>query len=374
MASTLTIGDPAPWFVAASTSNPRYNFETAAGRYLLLFFFGSAARPDSARVLSGLQNLTALFDDTNFALFGVSNDPADLAQQRVAQRIPGYRYFWDFDGRVAALFGVAAAEAAVAAPLLVEPALFLLSPSLQVMGIERLDEPEAFLARITQRLRALPPIGAEPTAPVLLIPDVLERALCRELIGLYERHGGKDSGYMTQVNGKTVGVIDYGKKRRSDYTIEDEAIQARINLAVHRRLVPMILRAFQFRATRIERYIVACYDAGQGGYFRPHRDNTTLGTAHRRFAVTINLNAEDHEGGELCFPEFGQRTYRASTGGAVVFSCSLLHEAKPVTRGRRYATLPFLYDDAAAKIRETNRHYIVPDESQAAGPAPTTDG
>src|SRR3546814_20819717 len=75
-------------------------------------------------------------------------------------------------------------------------------------------------------------------------------------------------------------------------------------------------------------------------YFRPHRDNTTKGTAHRRFAVTLNLNADEFEGGELRFPEFGPHLYKPPTGGAVVFSCSLLHEAMPVTKGRRYVFLP----------------------------------
>ena len=120
------------------------------------------------------------------------------------------------------------------------------------------------------------------------------------------------------------------------------ALQAR----VLRRLVPQIERAFQFRVSRMERYIVACYDAETGGYFRPHKDNTTLGTAHRRFAVSINLNAEDYEGGDLRFPEFGMRTYRPPTGGAVVFSCSLLHEAVPVTRGRRFGLFTFLHDES----------------------------
>ena len=36
----------------------------------------------------------------------------------------------------------------------------------------------------------------------------------------------------------------------------------------------------------------------------------------------------------------------------------LLHEATPVTKGRRYAFLPFLYDDAAAQVRERNRQYL----------------
>jgi predicted 2-oxoglutarate/Fe(II)-dependent dioxygenase YbiX len=122
--------------------------------------------------------------------------------------------------------------------------------------------------------------------------------------------------------------------------------------------VPAILKAFQFKATRIERYIVACYEATTGGFFRAHRDNATKGTAHRTFAVTLNLNAEDYEGGDLRFPEFGPRTYRAPTGGVVVFSCSLLHEALPVTNGKRYAFLPFLYGEEGAKIRAENLRFI----------------
>ena len=127
---------------------------------------------------------------------------------------------------------------------------------------------------------------------------------------------------------------------------------------IHDRLVPEIHKAFQFRATRIERYLVACYDSTTGGHFRAHRDNTTRGTAHRRFAVSLNLNTGDYEGGLLTFPEFGRQRYAAPAGGAVVFSCSLLHEATPVTAGLRYAFLPFLYDDEAARIRQQNLQYL----------------
>ena len=42
----------------------------------------------------------------------------------------------------------------------------------------------------------------------------------------------------------------------------------------------------------------------------------------------------------------------------MVFSCSLLHEATPITRGRRFAFLPFLYDEAAAEIRRQNLSQI----------------
>src|SRR6185369_3846083 len=116
----------------------------------------------------------------------------------------------------------------------------------------------------------------------------------------------------------TVPQLDHKFKRRSDYTIEDEVLKLALLDRIARRLLPQIHKAFQFRATRIERWIVACYDGESGGFFRPHRDNTTAGTAHRAFACTINLNAEDYEGGELRFPEFGPGTYRAPTGGALI--------------------------------------------------------
>jgi predicted 2-oxoglutarate/Fe(II)-dependent dioxygenase YbiX len=160
------------------------------------------------------------------------------------------------------------------------------------------------------------------------------------------------------VDGKTVAVMDYSHKRRADCEVQDDGLIKATQERLSRRVIPAIRQAFQFNATRIERHIVACYDAGDGGHFRAHRDNTTLGTAHRRFAVTLNLNADEFEGGELWFPEFRRRKYGAPTGGAVVFSCSLLHEATQVTRGTRYAFLPFLYDDATARARERNRQHL----------------
>jgi hypothetical protein len=238
------------------------------------------------------------------------------------------------------------------------PSWLLLDPMLRVIAHRPLAEGEAVL----RQLAALPDpdahAGLEVPAPVLVLPRVFEPEFCRHLIGLYEAHGAKPSGFIRDVDGKTVPVFDPGHKRRADYTIEDEAIRAAARQRLVARLVPEIQKAFQFRATRMERYIVACYDGSERGHFAAHRDNTTKGTAHRRFAVTINLNAEAFEGGGLRFPEFGSRTYRPPTGGAVVFSCSLLHEATPVTAGRRYAFLPFLYDEAAAKVREANNAFL----------------
>ncbi len=224
----------------------------------------------------------------------------------------------------------------------------VLDPMLRVLRTAPLDQAPAVMAFVA----ALPPAalhaGATLPAPVLMLPRVFEPSFCRHLIGLYEAHGGEDSGFMLEVDGRTTRHQDASFKRRRDHAIQHEPTRVAMRERIERRLAPEIWKAFQFSATRVERFIVACYAAAEGGHFQAHRDNTTPGTAHRRFAVTINLNG-DYDGGDLRFPEFGPRRYRGPVGGAVVFSCALLHEVTPVARGVRYATLPFLYDEAGLR-------------------------
>jgi predicted 2-oxoglutarate/Fe(II)-dependent dioxygenase YbiX/peroxiredoxin len=348
-ASPLDWGDHAPWFTAAALSgSPNYSFDTVAGRHVLLLFHGSIALPGSREALQLVADHRALFDDRGACFFGISVDPGDVQGGHIAQQLPGIRFFLDFDRKLSTLYGAAGPDDEY------RPHWLVLDPALRVIGRFDPDQGGEAIALI----RAL--AGAEPTdgwAPVLRIPDVLEPALCRRLIDLYEADGGEESGFMRDVDGKTVLLVDAHHKQRRDHIVADEAVRREIVLRMRRRLNPALERAFQFRASRIERYLVACYEVGHG-HFRPHRDNTTKGTAHRRFAVTINLNAGDYEGGDLRFPEFGPRTYRAPTGGAIIFSCSLLHEATPVTRGRRFAFLPFLYDEEGARIREANNAHL----------------
>ncbi len=359
----LRPGDPAPWFVASATSNPRYNFDTAAGRFILLCFFGSAAMPAMRAMLDALWQRGDLFQDDHAAFFGVCCDPDDQRLGRVGEKLPGFRVFWDFGLKISKAYGACDAAASVGGKVDYRPMSVLLDPNLRVLAVLPIADPAAHAAKLAEIAGRLPALGtwrpAAPGAPVLLVPYVLDRGLCREVIAHYERQGGEDSGFMTtDPAGRTVGVIDHGRKRRRDCLIEEPGLRGRLREAFLRRLVPEVRKVFQFSVTHIERYIVACYDAGEGGYFRPHRDNTTKGTAHRRFAVTLNLNGEDYDGGDLCFPEYGRQTYRAPTGAAIVFSCSLLHEATPVTRGRRYCVLPFLYDAAAARVRQDNLQYL----------------
>jgi predicted 2-oxoglutarate/Fe(II)-dependent dioxygenase YbiX len=340
----LTVGELAPWFKCPTASKPSFAFGTVGGRYILLGFLPAEAATQPA-ITQALTAHRARLDDRHLAAFLVIRDPDLIA--RAKDQPPGLRWFLDGDGAVTRLYGG-------------EQGLWvLLDPAMRVMRLAPLSETESVFAEIA----ALPPVGdyagVDLFAPVLVVPRVFEPEFCQQLIAHYEARGGSPSGVMRDVDGRTVGVLDPMKKR-DDVWIEEEELQRQVMRRISRRLVPEIRKAYGFEATRFERYLLACYDADQGGYFRPHRDNDTLGTAHRRFAASINLNAEDFEGGDLRFPEFGPRTYRPPTGGAVVFCCSLLHEATPVTRGRRYAFLPFLYDEAGAQVRAANQAALQP--------------
>ena len=354
MKRQFVLSEPAPWFQAqVLDGNPHYAFHSVAGRWILMLFVGSAAAPAGQEALELVSRHRDIFDDRRASFFGVTVDPADAAEGRIAQALPGIRWVLDYDRRVSATYGAVSADDDDA----YSPFWLVLDPMMRVRAQAPLAAGPEIMAQLQQAGQAAAP---SLPAPVLVVPDVLPPDMCRQLIDLYDRHGGDESGFMRDVDGVTRTLVDHSFKRRRDYTITDQQLIGALKSRMNKVLRPMIRRAFQFDATRIERWIVARYDAGEGGYFRPHRDNTTSGTAHRKFAVTINLDTSSYEGGDLCFPEFGMQGYRAPTGGAVVFSCSLLHEARPVRKGTRYAFLPFLYDDEGALLRERNLAFVEP--------------
>ena len=359
----LTRGDPAPRFEAATASNPRYIFDTVTGRYVVLCFFVSGGTPGAAAALEAVAANRHRFDDQRLCFFGVTVDPADRDDGCIQQSLPGVRYFRDFDGSVSRSYGAIPREAAAGEPVNARQFWVLLDPTLRVLDVVPFKPGGAECGELFARLDALPPphlhAGQPLQAPVLFLPDVFEPGFCRHLIELHEADGGRDTGFMNDVAGKTVEVLDAARKRRRDLIVGDESVILAVQRRIKRRIVPEIARLFFFDATRIERYLVGCYTEEDGGHFAAHRDNTTRGTAHRRFAVSINLN-DDFEGGEVSFPEYGPRGFKPPVGGAVVFSCSLMHAVSAVTRGRRYAFLPFLYDDAAARIRAANNRFLDP--------------
>jgi peroxiredoxin/predicted 2-oxoglutarate/Fe(II)-dependent dioxygenase YbiX len=359
--SNVSRGDPAPWFTQRATSNDQYHFSMAAGRYIVLCFLGSSGSPAAQSALPALAANRALFDDEKLSFFGVTMDPRDEAEKRLVPSLPGIRYFWDFDGAIGRLYGSIPRDSKPGeTPLPLRRFWMVLDPTMRVRMVMPFAADNNH-APLFDYLRGLPSLdlftGIELQAPILYLPEVFEPGFCRHLIDLYKKHGSAESGFMTEREGKTTLAYDAGHKRRRDHIIEDKETIRQTQTRLLRRVVPEIHKAHQFRITHMERYIVSCYSADDGGHFHQHRDNTTKGTAHRRFAVSINLN-EEFEGGRISFPEYGRRSFKPAVGGAVVFSCSLLHAVSKVTAGERYAFLPFLYDEEAAKLRAENTKFL----------------
>jgi predicted 2-oxoglutarate/Fe(II)-dependent dioxygenase YbiX len=178
-------------------------------------------------------------------------------------------------------------------------------------------------------------------APVLLLPHVLESGLCRALIERLEAN--MEEGRVAIIDkGETRSVELPDKKRRRDHKLaKDDPLFLACAERVSRRVMPELYKAFWIEKLRHEGYYLARYDDDRADFFAAHRDNNTPGTARRRMAISIELN-QNYEGGGLIFPEYSDHRHRAPAGGALAFSCNLMHEAVPVLKGSRYVLLAFM--------------------------------
>jgi peroxiredoxin len=356
-----TRGKQAPLFKGRTDVNPVFDFGSLAGRSIVLMFYGGLERRKSRDALQAVYTkLRSRFDDVRAVFFGVCIDSRDR-DRGVRDSLPGIRVFWDDDLRISRLYGAVAPDQQPRREGKLPFFAFslVLDSRLRVYDCIPIESSEQHTRQLSLSLESL--LAEERgmrswmNAPVLIVPNVFPRSFCDHLIDLYRRQGGSPSGTMVVKGGKTVCKMDRSFKRRSDCQITDPLVIDVYCRLLADHLFPQIRTAFHFSPDHVERFLVACYDGEDQAYFRAHRDNTTPGTAHRRFACTINLNAEEYSGGDLRFPEYGKATYRAPTGGAVVFSGSMLHEVLPVTNGQRYATLPFIHDAAAEIIRRQNK-------------------
>lgn len=228
------------------------------------------------------------------------------------------------------------------------PTVVVLDPCLRVMGVVTGEEPATeAVALLETAAHRDPPTEVRDQAPVLFVPRVLDADQRDRLIRIVEEEGDVETGVERTSGGSRGEVLDAEYKRRRDHTVTDPDLLRELSSIVGRRIMPEIRKAFAFRATRFEGFKIACYDASAGGFFRQHRDNLSPSTAHRVFALTLNLN-DAYEGGQLRFPEYGNQLYRPEAGAALIFSCAHLHEVRDVTAGRRFVLLSFLYGEPPA--------------------------
>lgn len=309
----LNRGERAPDFVLPIMDGPQTRFYSRAGGRPTLLIFAK-----EERVLEGLEVSEAV------DVFVVR--PLVLAKANAT-------VFIDSENAVGKAYGIEGVFAA-----------FALDANLRVLS--GTEDPNAF-DQIYRAFKSLPSPQArdiDVQAPVLLIPNVLTPDICQALINVWATKGNTDTGVESSNSGVRRDVIDYENKKRRDHEVTDARLLRLLTSTVGRRVMPEVQRAFHYRATRFEGFKIACYDSDSGGFFRAHRDNLSPSTAHRRFALTLNLN-DDYTGGHLIFPEFGPHRYRPLAGDAIVFSSSFLHEVQPVTEGRRFTLLSFLFHE-----------------------------
>ena len=337
-ARPLARGDRAPNFFLPDHRDVIISlYDKVKGGSIVVFFY-----PTRAEAAAEVEHVLALakdFAEAGAHLFLVGGDSvSELAAPAAALGEAGFVVF-DDDAGIAAAYGVGGLTTA-----------FLLDPNARVLARFATGDTPLAARALDAACAARPePQTLALHPPVLIIPDVLEREFCGYLIEQYRVRGNEESGTFRMVDGKMVKGPNDAVKRRRDHPVVDRDWLDRIGGTVARRVLPEIRRAFQTKITRVEEFKIVCYEADPGGYFHIHRDNTTPQTAHRRFAMTLNLNAEDYAGGYLHFPEYGDVRYKPATGAAVIFSCNLLHEATEVTRGTRYALLSFMFDEAGHK-------------------------
>lgn len=338
------VGDIAPRLTLRRRSGADFDLfaDDEAGRFQVLVLARALDRPGAAAVVDAFAAVRDALDELKIHVHLVL--PAAEAERAGATAFP---VLTDGDGAALRLAGLAPGGDGAA--------VLAIAPNGHVLA--RLDpgEPGDPAGVVLERVRPLAErrgASAVPAmhAPVLVVPDVLSPEDCRKLIGIYAMQGQEfvEPGH-NQLQGRTTDckmrIPDYGRNDRIDHWVCSAATNGFIDGRLVPRLMPEIQKAFNYRVTRHERYRIACYEGYRSGSQHGHRDNTLPLVAHRRFAVTVNLNAEEYEGAELRFPEFSEAAYKTPTGSAIVFSCSLLHEVLAMRSGRRFALLAFLFGE-----------------------------
>lgn len=341
----LSLGDPFPWLLVRSRGKSQ--FACTASRYSLLCFGGTLGDAVGAGALKALRERQSELSRRGVQSYFVSVDKADEARLEADGNIPGPIPLFDDDFALSrACFRVSGSGSQIS----FSRGWILVDPTLHVLATFEFPSQGDNREAVFRAIEALPLpdqfAGFEIPAPVLVLPNVFEPQLCDALIAYYEERGGVESGvYQSGSN-----ALDTSFKRRKDVHIAREDLRGAVYDRFRRRVAPEIRKLFFTDMTRMERYLIGCYSAEDGGRFGAHRDIGAAHTAHRRFALSVNLNA-DFEGGSVLFPEYNVRPIKPPKGWAVVFPAAILHSVSRVTRGARYAFLDFLYDEAGERLR-----------------------
>ena len=337
----LSCGERAPDFVLPSLDGTLTRFYAKAGGTPTLLVFSDIDRIDEILCLS--EELKNQNPSPKFSILAILESDQPLAQSDVSANQIDFPVFLDTQGEIKTTYRLVDSNRDI---------IFLLDCNLRVLTSTPLGDVQPDVKKLisifTELRPHVSPQEVKIQAPVLLVPNVLDPELCIILINVWETKGNIETGVELSQEHRRQEVIQTDSKSRRDHIITDKKLLRLLSSSIGRRLMPEIRRAFAFKATRFEGFKIVCYDEDTSGFFSAHRDNLSPSTAHRRFAMSLNLN-QGYEGGYLRFPEFGSNLYQPEVGEALVFSCSHLHEVTEVTKGRRFALLSFLFSEAGDK-------------------------
>lgn len=325
----MAFGQRAPQLVGATEGGRFYSLDIQAGRPAVLLFLHGCAPEAAAALLIALEPARGALDAAGI-------DLTPLAPQHVSYALA----FAETAHREAVIYANPwpALPTAGAWAVVVDRAGRIVHQG----PVEGADDLLLVVAFTSPLLTSEPARRCVSSAPALILPNVLAPEDCRGIIERFEQAEHKAGVMAGFKDGQAIVKLDESKKRRREIELKMGSPDHNLILnALTRCCVPEIKRAFQVDIAHADRILVARYD-DTGGYFKRHRDDAAPQTAFREFAISLNLNTDEYEGGELLFPEFDDNRYSPPAGGAVIFSASLLHEAAPVTRGSRYVVLSFL--------------------------------
>jgi predicted 2-oxoglutarate/Fe(II)-dependent dioxygenase YbiX len=344
---SVAIGDRAPAIFGAAADGRFYSLDAQMGRPAFLVALGSLDAEGVRRALERVGRARALLEPAGIDIVPLAPTAAALD---LAMGLAG-------DPEAARqIIYVAEGGGLEAARIDGEPAAVLIDRSGRIADILSFGLSFGEGADPGQYLEAAQAVRSEAghlsasSAPVLIIPNVCSRDFCRALIDHFES-APQSAGVMASVkDGVAYAKLDEAKKRRLDVELGAESpVFGPVLDILAKRCAPEIKQAFQKDVAFIDRILLARYDE-TGGYFKRHRDNSAPHTAFRQFAISINLNTEEYEGGELQFPEYDDNRYSPPAGSAIIFSASLLHEVTPMLKGSRYVLLSFFCGEAAPAV------------------------
>jgi peroxiredoxin/predicted 2-oxoglutarate/Fe(II)-dependent dioxygenase YbiX len=338
----MNIGDLVPQTILLGPGGGErmLSAQRIAGHPIVVCLFRRAGHSSIGQELDKLRELEQRFAEADAIVLGLSQQSPDANDTLTAQRKLPFEIWADPTGALLDQLGLPREEKALA--------VAVIEPNGRLAALYRPGgaRPSMQALSLTRKLHeATRPALIKAQAPILLIPNVFDAAMCRRLIEVWNNGRKRLNEVAVQgVNDPTYeSAAREGIKRRADVLIEEsEPLNLEIRDLFLARVVPEMVKAFQARIKSYQTLRIGCYDATNRGGFGPHRDEVGDPRDPRLFACSLNLN-DDYTGCELNFPEYGRQVYRPDAGGAAIFSCSLLHEVQPCRSGRRFTLLTFFH-------------------------------